>query len=486
MDSASPFADRLAFTLPEFTRCSWASERARLAWEPRLDRIRQAWQQTEWLSIVEHVRSCALVGLSQRELAATVPRWSANRLSAASVQVSQRDDYPGITFAVVGNLAMVNRAREAWAARDDDELGSMLGYPECCRNFFREVWVAQQMVDTTWPMATNTIRPSSPGRAVVSAGESALANILWRWVGVRAVPHLPCRFDCRETIEFANRLLAVAENRGFTEESHWIREILTWPVEWSALHGIAEVKSPIMKISTRTDATASKYVVHWRGTGYPGEGASGLAFPYRSTVQLTVRAGARPPGDRDVVAEPASLTAKDWYYQDNGFASLAAMRKLHEPLLELGRRAVAGSTGNVLDLGCGNGALLAEICAVRPGLIPFGVDKNQRALAHARRLLPEHAANFRHGDLFDCDIWDESSGFILTLLMAGRLLEVERPAATQLIDRVLTRSAAVLVYLYPGWGGTSLSSVAAELGLVLASPAGATAGLLSRDALPRT
>ena len=31
-------------------------------------------------------------------------------------------------------------------------------------------------------------------------------------------------------------------------------EILSWPVEWSVLHGIAEIKTPIFRVISRSDA----------------------------------------------------------------------------------------------------------------------------------------------------------------------------------------------------------------------------------------
>ena len=84
------------------------------------------------------------------------------------------------------------------------------------------------------------------------------ANILWRWMGARAVPHLPCRFDCEPTVALAQQCLAVGRAAGFDTEMDWLLEILRWPVEWSALHGIAEIRTPVLKVSTRTDATATE------------------------------------------------------------------------------------------------------------------------------------------------------------------------------------------------------------------------------------
>ena len=475
---AAPSAlDRLPFTLPDFTRHSWVSERARLDWEPRIARICRAWADVEWLSILDGVRRCALVGLAPSVVSATIPRWSSSRLSALGLPLSEPVTHPGMMFIVVGALDDVKRAREAWTARDDESLGCLLGYPECCRRFFRNVWVEQKCLDTTWAMAANTLAPVG---AVVDleSGRSILANILWRWIGVRAVPHLPCHFDCVETVKLAERLLAVAERGGFAEEVQWIKEILSWPVEWSALHGIAEVKTPILKISTRTDATASKFVVRWRGTGYPQGGGTGLRFPYQASTKRFMtegrgfQLGLRRPLEKAGPEQP-------WLHADNGFSSRETMERLHRPIVTLARRRLNAITGNVLDLGCGNAALLEKICAGQDGLTPYGVDTNSAALEHARALLPRFVDNFSTADIFHGDVWRDVRRYALTLLMPGRLLEVEPPVAERLMKNLRAMSDVVLVYSYPGAAGPTLASLAQKLGLDLSDQVDGIAALLA-------
>jgi prolyl 4-hydroxylase len=475
--------DRLGFVLPDFTRYSWVGDQARRTWEPRMDRIRTAWPNIEWLSIVAKVRSCALVGLSPDVLSATAPQWSAHHLSAMGLPMSPPEAPAGIVLAVVGSLEDVTRAREAWVAREDDALGLLLGYPECCRKFFRAVWVDQRSIDTTWAMAANTAE-SSDSVVTLESQQPGLVNILWRWLGVRAVPHLPCRFDCGESLEFGERLLRVAEGAGYREEVEWIREILSWPVEWSALHGIAEIKTPILKISTRTDATAGKYVVRWTGTNYPREGATGLRFPYRVPARQLMTEGRSFQLGLNQIIQPLA-PERSWYYLNNGFSSLEAMSDLHRPLVALARRKLSGLTGNVLDLGCGNGALLAKICEGQDGLTPYGVDSSDLSLEHARGLLPKFAENFQPGDIFNCDLWSGGPRYALTLLMAGRLLEVKRLVADRLLQTLRTKSDAILVYCYPGPGTRGLASLAQEWGLLLEDPTDEIAALLKNSEASR-
>ena len=92
----------------------------------------------------------------------------------------------------------------------------------------------------------------------------------------------------------------------------WIEEILSWPASWSALHGIAEVKTPVLKVSTRTDATAHEFVVRRHGRGMPAEAAP--AWSFRSTARAARRdafAGVRAKG---LEAPIAPHTAPpEWY-----------------------------------------------------------------------------------------------------------------------------------------------------------------------------
>ena len=156
-------------------------------------------------------------------------------------------------------------------------------------------------LDPTWGIAAATTAELQ--RETDSAGETLSVtgvpqtNLLWKWLGLRPVSHTPCRFDCPETIAQADAVWALARELGFDEEIGWLTEILSWPVEWSSLHGIAEIRTPVLKICTRTDATKRRRSVRWtaRDGAYPAEGARGVRFPYVTPRKplLTVTAGYR-------------------------------------------------------------------------------------------------------------------------------------------------------------------------------------------------
>jgi 2-polyprenyl-3-methyl-5-hydroxy-6-metoxy-1,4-benzoquinol methylase len=402
----------------------------------------------------------------------TTPQWAEHSISALGLAREGAGQWPyssnatnfapGRPFVLCVGLARhadLNRLKEAWDAHDDQRLGELLGYPECCRRFFHRVWVEGAHVDTTWQMALNSGDATRSATLIEVAGP-ALVNILYRWTGVRGVPHLPCSFDCVASAAFAQQLQDVGTSVGFVEEMAWVREILSWPAEWSALHGIAEIKTPIVKISTRTDATSIKYAVRRPGEAYPSEGATAVRFPYRppaSTVQ-----------ERKALTLHASAPA--WHHTDNGFRSESSMARAHAPVVGLASRAIGGG-GAILDLGCGNGILLKKICdRLGNDAIPFGVDAHHEHIAHARDILPNFASNFRVGDIFASgDLSPLDRRYRLVLIGINRLLEASGERGRQLADEIQKRSDFVLVYRYPSASESAqdLDLLARQFGLRL-------------------
>jgi hypothetical protein len=302
----------------EFTRIAWASAAARAVWEPRVTAISNAWLDVEVAAVRAGFRSAALVFGEARATASGLPttRVAPDRFA-------------------VGPAAADLAA--AYAARDDQEVGRLLGFPPCCIDFFDRVWNGDGKRDTTLAM-------EGPGVYAPTG-----ANILGRWLGVRLVSHLPCGFGCEASQVFADRFAPLWPTR----ELAWAREILSWPVEYSALHGVAIITFPVLKVVTSTDYTATTQIVRREGTCYPAEAPTGLVFPFRRT--------------RAAAAVPLSLirpNATEW--TDNGFSSRAAMDAAHQMVLDaIGTPAPK----TVIDLGCGNGALLARIpAAVKVGL----------------------------------------------------------------------------------------------------------------------
>lgn len=354
---------RLPFRLPEWApRINWVSEDARAVWEPRIQRISNAWIQAERDLVAAGVRPSALQHVSLEQLPILMQEEAVRGLMVLPLaQVAKASGYQsasvglqqGAPFDYRCAITKAEHAADwakAWSRSDNEAIGKLLGYPECCRNFFEQVWVKEHWMDTTLPM--------SDGATNLDIGAARYCNMLWRWLGVRLVSHLPCYIKCKETSILGEQSLRVFETTD-PEAAKWIWEILSWPVQWSSLHGIAEITSPIHRMSVPTDALAQKAVVQLLGSAYPAEGASGDSFPRKAVKPLMRMSNSK----------------------DNGFATHVAMQEAHDKLLSL----LNPPYGTVLDLGCGDGVLLSKIPAKRR----VGVEHDARVAKLAEKRLDQ-------------------------------------------------------------------------------------------------
>lgn len=291
--------ERLNFRLQDFTRHLWVSDHAKDVWQPRIRKILTCLQETERLAVAADLQPCMLRIVPPEQLeeqrhkmaehglsVALLDRLRVQRTTYNAVLVEANSGEPFNQRIVIGSACHVEAFQAAWKRDDQREVRSLLGYPDCCRDFFQEVWIKEKFIDTTWPMALNTTTIKAQSATACEVNGPPESNILLRWLGIRAVPHLPCSFACSATVARAHQLLLLGRNAGYVEEMNWLLAMLDWPIEWSALHGIAEIKTPVLKIAALSDATAKKYVVRRPGNTYPQEGAHGLTFPYRQPVHL--------------------------------------------------------------------------------------------------------------------------------------------------------------------------------------------------------
>lgn len=262
-------ADRLGFQLPPFLRINWTSSRAMDTWNPRFERLKVVVDEMQWRSVVAQVRPCAIVKANAAE------PWKALGLSSEPV---------GNNRVVVGRAADLSNFRESMTAQDSAAVSELLGQPRCCSQWWHQVWTQEAWNDPIWPMAKNSgdVTSEAHGQAVSTLADLG-TNPFWRVLGLYINPHNSCSFDCASSHQLSSDIAGAAAEIGLREEVEWLRQILRWPVEWSALHGIAETRTPVMRFIGRTDATPDKKVVRYvaRNGGYPDEGATGIQFPYR-------------------------------------------------------------------------------------------------------------------------------------------------------------------------------------------------------------
>ncbi len=415
--------NRLNFSLPEFTRIVWASDKAKKLWQPRIDAINTAWFRIERASVIGKMRLGGLQNVAPENLI-DFQKFCQDADIGYSIlsQEGSSGTYSNAAHPVRPGRPWVFRVYfgfspkefyEYWQASDEKMIGHFLGYPSCCTEFFSHYWKDEGWRDLTYPMILNDGKVNGPYEC----------NILLRHLGVRPVFHLPCSFHCMSTCRVADDILSY-RNMGFEKEISWIIDILNWPVRWSSLHGVAIITTPVVKIITSTDALDERRDIDREGI-YPEAGVSGTEFPFR-------------PMQR---SSPLSVIKDVW--TDNGFKSYTDMNRAHKLILETIAK-IGVSEGTVLDLGSGNGILLQKIERAFPTLSPFGVESDRARFAKSA------VENVHLGNIFDHREY-LIGRYELALIALNRFFEVEPTDMDLLLEHLKEHVNYLIVYSYEPW-----------------------------------
>ncbi len=425
----------LDFKVPEFCRISWVSQEADKTWSHRSNLISESWLNFEKELICTGKRQAAMQFTKLADLPA-LQSWAQEH---------------GLALLIVGNsplyglrFALTRKPYEffeAWSLGKLADIGYLLGYPECCIKAFVENWTELKRVDTTWPMARETIRHIDPrydfSKKIhsITVNSSPYTSTMLHWLGIRFVPHLPCSFECEQTIRQGKENANAWKETGRKEVVAWAKEMLSWPVEYTALHGIAEIKTPIVRITCSTDPTVEKYTIRVQGTQFPLLGAPSLT---RWCV-------------------PSNVKVDTW--TDNGFSTEDVMIEFHAPILEaVGARVLEGIQ-RVIDLGCGNGLLLDKIATlyhIDPLVEVVGIESDKAKVSRGRR---HEFVQFVTRNIYDVDSSQlKGQGKIkptLVLLSTQRLKEATPEQLDRFLPRLLDIGDELMLYGYgdfdPAW-----------------------------------
>jgi hypothetical protein len=164
--------------------------------------------------------------------------------------------------------------QDAHGSADPTRLGALLGYPECCV----EWWCGRAD-----PAGDPLCSWLAPQEVTCELAGGPITNPLLRSIGILATPHVACGSECaRSRSVFPEWSNLVARGSELADALDTSLELLSWPMRWSALHGIAETKTPVLKVSSSTDPVLEERVLWQRGGRYPTASGVGLRFPFES------------------------------------------------------------------------------------------------------------------------------------------------------------------------------------------------------------
>jgi hypothetical protein len=251
----------VGWTAPAFCRSSWASETARALWEPRFRAARTACEDLAVLQVADGARGT--VAVIRPASLARMTALAAER----GVALHSLDAAPATAHAVaagrLGRLLVAIGGGEAPAADPIEDCDDM---------------------DPVWRLA------GAAGADEVAVEGGWAANPLLAPVGLLVQPLWPSSFDCPDAAACGTALVAAAARHDRAEAIGWLHEALSWPVAWSALHGIAETKTPVFRFIRNTPPTPGKLSVRREGGAMPEASARGLGFPFAAPRMPAPRA----------------------------------------------------------------------------------------------------------------------------------------------------------------------------------------------------
>lgn len=279
--------DRLDFKLPDFNRVSWVSEQLKTQWESTILALPQ---------VIDLV-------FLHREITDAVP------IQIKSVSANDLFDYKKKIYSIglfAEQLIELPKSIVLYFGLKEQEVGYyyvIIGLRSHVLSFVRGIkdsnleliadylhhetfqywkdYADHQLTDSTWGLFKDIEREESK----LLAQDNTLLNPCWHNCGIRSVPYNPISLDSKYGLQVASAIQSLAKQIIQEQCNAWY-EVLSWPVEWSALHGIAEVKTPIFKMAYNTDTTAGKYTLQLQSDTYPENGLRGLLFPYKKPKKL--------------------------------------------------------------------------------------------------------------------------------------------------------------------------------------------------------
>lgn len=209
-----------------------------------------AWQTIRESQLFDYIKKCSNMGLTVYPIK-RVGSWSGFIHYTPQPEKGKDNN---IYCIISKNPEYANKFRIAHETGDHITQGEMLGFPKCCTEKFTEWW-AEGYYDPVYQSYNNS-KEAHP-----------LSNPLLRYINIRVGFHIPCSFDCAETIKTGRQRISLMD----TQNRKLLLFLLCLDVHWTCLHGIAEIETDLFKIITTTVPTNTRYEINLKGLIKPKE-----------------------------------------------------------------------------------------------------------------------------------------------------------------------------------------------------------------------
>ena len=277
-----------------FTKLSWRSNAIMREWAPIRSRIQSAKGYAEYEMVKKGMRHCDVYQLDSDKFDWQIKRVFLDELHFLPILRSKKyggfghrhydtdiiDENTFIYGCVCDTLdnaikfhdagvIKLNQRIKTWRPDemnqngiDHDLTGTLLGYPKCDRDFFRNVWLRGGCLDPMFEVAENTRGADIKDENTINVSGSPYLNRLARYFGFELIPFFSHSFDCKEAEAFGKKFFKVMSEYD-EEATQKCYELLNTPMIWNLKNCVTYVEHPLFIGSSNGYYTEEKKTVTW-------------------------------------------------------------------------------------------------------------------------------------------------------------------------------------------------------------------------------
>ena len=292
------------FEINPFTTVNYVSTEAKTIWKPLIQECSELIQRLELISVAEGQRKCAWQTVAVNRIAQLTITCMALGLNVYPIHniatwgdgfahkvKPATENGPTSTYCIISkDIVDAQAFRSAHENGNHLLQGEFLGFPECCTEFFNKNW--PEYYDPIWQAAENTKNKKVIDSETIEIEEpNQISNPILRCIGLRVGFHIPCSLGCAYTAAAGIERLSLCKTNKDKDAAETLLALLSMPMEWSVLHGIALVKTPIFYVRANSLPAIKKYTIKLMGKFIPKEAMPGKNFPFNIKNKINKNKG---------------------------------------------------------------------------------------------------------------------------------------------------------------------------------------------------
>ena len=226
-----------------------------------LNEFSRLFHEAEYQTVIQGTRKAGTIHISQDNLDTVIPKLNKNSLVFTPLRKSgyyqgfahtHREVKPGDPFYWYGCITRGYEDGQSFLKADKEsdhkKIGALLGFPECCTQYFSETF--SKNFDPVWVNESGNLNGFPE------------CNQMLRYFGARITSHLSCSPVCQGTKKIGELWTAVM--RGINAElTGRLLEYLARPMTWDSYHGVVQVDTPDFVGLTHTFPIKEHRLIRW-------------------------------------------------------------------------------------------------------------------------------------------------------------------------------------------------------------------------------